>query len=277
MPEASTDLLRNPRQVEIIGIVGGLGPFANLDFERKILESAQSILGASVDQDFPEWIVSSVPQTPDRTLAIQGKAPSPVPWLLRSLHRLQGLRTEDGLESVGADFAVITCNTAHAYLDELRAATRIPILSMIGETAKYIKSQSCGSPIGILATTGTLIAQLYHDALKEQGLEPVSLLELPDGEALQQRLVMEPIYGPTEDGGHKEGGIKGMADCPESRQALEEAARTLIRNFDAGAVIAGCTEIPLVLKGADVDGVLLVDPARVLADVTIRRAYGLYR
>ena len=86
-----------PAQEKIIGIVGGLGPYAHIDFERKLLESAQTLIGISSEQNYPEWVLSCIPCTPDRTEAILGNAPDPSPWLLRSL---------DVLERAGADFAV---------------------------------------------------------------------------------------------------------------------------------------------------------------------------
>jgi len=108
-------------QHEIIGIVGGLGPYAHIDFENKLLESSRRLLDANTDGDYPEWILSSIPQTPDRTLALANKAPDPVPYLLRSLRRVH---------DSGAHFAVIPCNTAHHYIDQLRDEVPIPIISM---------------------------------------------------------------------------------------------------------------------------------------------------
>jgi len=54
------------RQERLIGIVGGLGPFAHIDFERKLLAAASEVIGARRDQDFPQWVLSSIPRTPDR-------------------------------------------------------------------------------------------------------------------------------------------------------------------------------------------------------------------
>ena len=95
------------RQKEIIGIAGGLGPFAHIDFEHKLLQSAQKLVGAVADQDFPEWIVSSIPQTPDRTLSIRGEAQDSAPWLIRSLTRLERGGPGGENDAPGADFAVI--------------------------------------------------------------------------------------------------------------------------------------------------------------------------
>ncbi len=114
------------RQERLIGIVGGLGPFAHIDFERKLLDAARELIGARRDQDFPQWVLSSIPRTPDRTEAYFGEADDPTPVLLRSLERVQG---------AGADFAVIACNTAHLFLERVREQSPAPIVSLIEVTA----------------------------------------------------------------------------------------------------------------------------------------------
>ena len=262
-------------QKEIIGIAGGLGPFAHIDFERKLLESAQKLIGASEDQDFPEWILSSVPQTPDRTLSIRGEAPDSAPWLIRSLKRLERGGPGDENDAPGADFAVIPCNTAHHFLPRLREAVSIPIFDMIEVTARHIRALGEGACVGILATTGTLESRLYHRALASEGLEAVSPLDLPDGAKAQRRFVMEPIYGPFAGGRHVGGGIKAVGKRQESAALLTEGARMLIDTLGAQVIVAGCTEIPIALEGDRVGEAIMVDPNRVLAETAIRRAYGL--
>lgn len=255
----------HPAQKEIIGIVGGMGPFAHLDFERKLLDSARELVGATHDQDYPEWLLSSVPSTPDRTLAYIGDGDDPAPFLERSLLRLQG----------AADFAVITCNTAHLFLDKLDAKITIPIVSMIETTVRSIAAKDSGVRVGILATTGTLQSRLYHEALRDHGLEPFSPLDLEGGESKQLKLIMEPIYGLYENGKHRGGGIKSAKITDDQTRKMELVSAELVEAFQVEALIAGCTEIPLALRGSEVCGVRLTDPAKVLADAAIRRAYGL--
>ena len=251
---------------QIIGIIGGLGPYAHIDFESKLLDAARHLAGANADQDYPEWVLSSIPRTPDRTAAVVSDEADPLPWLLRSLHRLDAPGT-------GADFIAIPCNTAHRYLDDLRRESRIPVLDMIDETAAAIARLGNVSRAGLLATTGTLGTGLYHRALEPRGIAACSLLDLEDGEALQSSLVMEAIFGSPSRGG----GIKGEGPRPEYARMLEEAATRLINRCGADVIVAGCTEIPLMLTGDRVGGVLLIDPTRILAEACIRKAYGLGR
>src|SRR4051812_46816872 len=169
-----------PRRV--IGIAGGMGPHAHIEFERRLLAAVESPLS---DQDYPEWVVSSVPHTPDRTVALLDGGPSPLPCLLRSLERLASC----------ADFAVLTCITAHAFLEEIRARIRLPILNMVEVTLKEATwRMGPGARAGILATTGALCGHVYQRAASQvsPNLELLSLLDLPDGDVLQEELVMCP-------------------------------------------------------------------------------------
>ena len=103
------------------------------------------------------------------------------------------------------------------------------------------------------------------------GLGP---LDLEDGEALQLRAVMEPIYGPWVDGRHRGGGIKTDGGSPRARVLLEEAAGRLVGDAGVDVLVAGCTEIPVALGGAEAAGRPLLDPTRLLA-AAIRYAYNL--
>ena len=210
--------------------------------------------------------MSCIPSTPDRTEAILGKAPDPSPWLLRSL---------DALKRAGADFAAVPCNTACYFLRALGDEIALPVLDMIAEAVACVRALEEVERVGILATTGTLETRLYHDALSECGLEALSPLDLPEGEKLQQELVMEAIFGPANDKSEAAGGIKALGNRPEFEAKLEHAAGLLVED-GAQVLIAGCTEIPLSLQGPVAAGVPLIDPTRTLAEAAIREAYGLH-
>ncbi len=246
-----------PKPRKVLGILGGLGPYAHIDLERKLLAAARELAGASRDQDFPQWIVASVPQTPDRTAAIAGRGPSPFPALLAGLARL-----------VGADFVLIACNSAHYFLEELQQQTDLELVDMVAECAAAVRGLlKEGDRVGVLATTGTVRSGLYHRALIDRGLRPLSPLDAVDGERLQQR-VMAAIYG--ADGLP---GIKAEGPTPEAREALLQVAKVLVEDLDCRTLIAACTEIPLVLTEPEVCGVPLVDSVDVAARVAVDRIY----
>jgi aspartate racemase len=265
-----------PKQKQLIGVVGGLGPFAHVSFEQKLLNAAREILRAQADQAYPQWVVSSIPQTPDRTLALQGKGPSPASAMVESLKRLEAAAAVAGEYAVPLIFACIPCITSHAFLPEVRTRVSVPIIDMVQETARVIASRHPGVTVGILATSGTLQAGLFHKSLKACGLTPVSPLDMPNGEAVQRDSVMGAIYGPWRDGKHIGGGIKSAGPQPVHTKMLADAAALLVQKLGAKVVIAGCTEIPLAITEPTVAGVPVIDPVRILAEAAVTRAYGLH-
>lgn len=264
-----------PSRRKIIGIIGGLGPYAHVYLELQLLQAARELAGAVQDQDYPEWILSSVPQTPDRTRGIlDPEAENPLPWLWRSLARLEPRIGAGGVQVPGADFVVIACNTAHYHLETLRRSTDLPLWSLVQTCADWVAEKAPpATRVGILATEGTLISGLYHRPLAELGLRPVSLLDDPDdGPSKQRSWVNEPIYGRPDLGIP---GIKAQGVTGEARSRLRRGADHLVHRMGCGVLIAACTEISTALPDAVVHDVPLVDPVRLICRRAIRHAYGL--
>src|SRR5262245_16312339 len=99
-----------------IGVIGGMGPAATADLFAKLLAATP----AERDQDHLRVLIDNNPHLPDRNAAIAGRGPSPGPHLAESAR---------GLERAGADFLIMACNTAHAFVADIEAAISIPLLS----------------------------------------------------------------------------------------------------------------------------------------------------
>ncbi len=235
--------------MQTIGILGGVGPEATAELFRRIIRSTC----AGADQEHVPVIIFNDPSIPDRTAAILGRGPSPAPALRRAARRLA---------AAGADFIVIPCNTAHYYLPAIRRAVRVPVLDMPAAAAAYVAEHYPGvRRVGLLATTGTLRTRIYQQAFRRcrrRVLAPAA--------ADQQRLVMEAIYGPR---GVKAGGCRLPA-------AQLRAAGEALRRAGAELIVAGCTEISVVLR-RDCAGLPLVDPLTILARQAVRRAGAITR
>ncbi len=184
-----------PLSEKIIGILGGMGPEATADLYLRIIRATP----AKRDQDHPRVIIYSNSKVPDRTPAILGTGPSPMPELIRAGKRL---------EEAGADFIVIPCNTAHYFLGELRKELRVPILDMIRLSAERARrSFPKVKRAGLLATDGTLKSGLYRAAFREVDIEIVE----PSPEV--QAEVMKAIYQCVKAGNLIAGGLilRGVA------------------------------------------------------------------
>lgn len=225
------------------GVLGGMGPEATVDFMAKVI----ALTDASRDQDHVRMLVDHNPRVPNRQDAILGDGEDPGPQLAAMAA---------GLEAGGADFLVIPCNTAYVFEDEILAATRIPLVSIIGVSIAAAQERAPGTErIGLLATDGCLQSGIYQGGLDAAGLTA----ELPTEEELRELMVLiKAIKG----GKQKDTTGRDMA-------ALAEA----LASRGAGAIIAGCTEIPLVLDQGAVS-VPLVSSTDALAEMTVRIATG---
>lgn len=226
----------------VIGVLGGMGPLATVDLYRKIIEATP----ARRDQDHLHLIIESNPAVPDRTESLLHGGPDPTPLLLSGAHRLA---------QAGADFIVVPCNTAHAFLPRIAPQVPIPFVSMVDETARVVSSRLPGARVGILATAGTIAANLYQAAFADHGLSSV----VPDDadQARVSRAIAE---------------VKAGQVGTEQTALLRLVADTLIAE-GAGALITACTELPLILTQSDVR-VPLFDPTQVLAEAAVVRALG---
>ncbi len=226
----------------IIGVLGGMGPAATVDFYQKIIRATP----AKADQDHLKVLIFSNPQVPDRTAAIRGQGTDPLPILVASA---------EVLIHGGADLLTIPCVTAHYYFDALQRAVSVPILHIIGETVTAVLSEY---PVlrrfGLLATTGTLQSRLF-----ESYFEPRGMVIVPPDPAIQASAVMEAIYA-----------VKRGGSLENARRLIREAADHL-RSRGAEAILAGCTEVPLILQDDDVRGPF-VDPTWILAQAAVHRA-----
>jgi len=233
---------RNPPRL-VVGVLGGMGPEATVDFMSEVIGRTD----AARDQDHVRMIVDHNPQVPDRQAAMRGD-PEPVRRTLADMARR--------LEAAGADFLVMPCNTAHAFYADAAAAVSIPFISIIEATVEAIREEHPGvARVGLLATDACLASGVYQAALANAGLD----LLLPGAE--MQRRTMELIFR-----------VKAGDTGDAVRSAMNEIA-TALADEGAGAVIAGCTEIPLVLDAVR-DDVPLVSSTRVLAGRAVDYATG---
>jgi aspartate racemase len=233
-----------------LGVVGGIGPAATVDFLGKVVAHTR----ARRDQDHVPIVVDHNPCIPDRTAHLVGDAADPLLALYAACRRL---------EANGATLIAVPCNTAHAYLPRIQPRLAVPVVHMLDETIGHIVRHhpDCRT-VGLLATSGTIASGVYRTAARAA---PFALIVPSD--AGQQR-VMRAIYG--------EHGVKAGHTTGACRDDLAAACAELARR-GATVIILGCTELPLVLPqqaafdtgGAAVD---LVDPTLVLARRSIERA-----
>ena len=240
MPEETTPFTQGPGSQPVsktVGVLGGMGPDATADLMSRVIRATP----AEKDQDHLRMLVDNNPHVPNRQEALLrgGEDPGPA---LASMAR--------GLAAAGADFLVMPCNTAHAFADAITAAVDIPLVSIIDVTV-----EACGdaTAIGVLATDGCITSGEFQAALAGRGKQAV----LPD--EAETRTLMSLITR-----------IKAGDTGAEVADGMRDLAGALVAR-GAELIIAGCTEIPLVLDADRVD-VPLVSSTDALARATVAMA-----
>lgn len=240
----------------IIGIIGGIGPYAGLDLVKKIFDQTL----AHTDQEHLPIALLSLPSAiPDRTEYLLGREETNPAEAIASV-ALQ-------LEQLGVRVAAIPCSTAHAdaIFDTvasrlLEANSQLILLHIIRETVAFLQATYPDQQrIGILSTSGTYRMGLYAHPLVDAGYRVV----LPTLD-MQEKMVHPAIY-------HRKVGIKAQSNpvSGQARQWLKIAIQALKKD-GAQIVILGCTELPMAITESSLYGIPMIDPTVILARSVIR-------
>jgi len=230
----------------VLGVLGGMGPLASAQFMLRLT----LLTPAARDQDHVPAVLWSDPRVPDRAAAWDGTGPDVLPALVRGLH---------GLAAAGCGAVAIPCNTAHGWIEGMRAATALPILHIVDAAATELRRLAVPpGRVGIMGTAATLAMRLYQDPLAAAGWPCIE----PTADEMA-RLVVPAIAA-----------VKAN-QVPDAYAPLAEAVQAL-RARGAQGVVLGCTEIPLGLQAGPYEqlGVPLVDTIDGLARASIAWARG---
>tara|TARA_B100000378_G_C18004390_1_gene398386 strand:+ start:62 stop:811 length:750 start_codon:yes stop_codon:yes gene_type:complete len=239
----------------MIGVVGGIGPYAGLDLFYKILNRTK----AACDQEHLPISMLSVPHSiPDRTEFLLGNSKiNPATTISKVICALY---------NQGSTVIGMPCNTAHAkpIFNEIieRIPKEVKLVHMINEVSKFIKNKYPSiENVGILSTMGTSISHVYPDCFSQYGLNGIQV-----SEEIQKNYISPAIYS-------KDHGIKAQSN-PVTAQAKKELLKGIDYLDKEGAeiIIMGCTEIPLAIKDNKINGKPLIDSTKILARALILKS-----
>jgi len=245
----------------MIGILGGMGTQAGLDFCNKLA----MLNRGKIDQEYPLFILynkSNIPGRPE-SIGVQTRTFSSLPRNAKNITKynkvlkslLDGCRS---LEKSGCKFIVIPCNTAHYWYEDLKRKIKIPIINMPKEVFLHTK-KICKKnvKIGLLATEGTLRTEIYEKLFKNEYelIKPLHNLQIKSVNKTIKHVKM--------------GNIK-LAE-----NTIKPAINYLIKN-NCKKIILGCTELPIAifafksLKNVKISK-LYLDPNLILANSSMAR------
>ena len=231
----------------MIGILGGMGTQAGLDFCNKLAKLNKG----KTDQQYPLFVLynkSNIPGRPEN-LHKYNK-------VLKSL--LAGCKF---LEKSKCKFIVIPCNTAHYWFDDLQKKTKIPIISMPKEVYVHsVKTCKKNSKIGLLATEGTLKTGIYNKFFDKK------FKLINPSKSVQKNNVNKAIN------------LVKMGKIKDAEKAIRPAVNLLVK-IKCNKIILGCTELPIAIFAFKSfqkikKSKMFLDPNLILAHSSMKRYKG---
>jgi aspartate racemase len=227
--------------MKTIGVLGGLGPQATMDFEARVHKVAQKLIPQRENSGYPPMVVYYW-RLPPMIFDQGGKPVTPFqvhPELLQATQQLGKL----------ADFMVITANGPYLFIDELALAAGREVLNLIDLTLAEVEKRGW-KKVGVL---GLGEPRIYLKPLEEKGIECITLQR-----ELRDRLD-QAIFKVME-------GSDGEAERSVTIEAID-----FLRGEGVEGIIPGCTEIPLLLR-EEMEAEDLVNPAQLLAEAAVKNA-----
>lgn len=217
-----------------IGIIGGLGPEATVDYYKEIINAFKNEKGAL---DYPEIIIYSVNMSLFIGLMNAGKFEQATTYLS---DRIENLRL------AGADFAAISANTPHQLFDQIKERSAIPLISIVEATRAEAKKQGLKRP-GLFGTGLTMNASFFPEVFKREGIE-IIVPGKKDKELINQKLFSEIELGIFKD---------------ETREILIGIIEKMVREQHIDSLILGCTEFPLILTAETYAGIPVLNTTKI--------------
>lgn len=225
--------------MKTVGIIGGVGPETTSEFYLDIIFSCQKKEKTSR----PSIIISSIPlpyQIEEDLILKSEGADRYIPYLTQAAQRL---------EKAGAGFLVMPCNSLHVFITQIRESVKIPVLSIVEETIKFLKREKMSS-VGIVSTSATIKNKLYESALSENGIRYITPNELQ--QAKMGKFILNLVVG-------------------QQKNRDREELISIIHDFvDKGVdcIILACTDLQLLIPQHP--KLKIFDTMKVFADATVQ-------
>ena len=225
--------------MKTLGIIGGLGPETTSEFYLDVIFSCHK----KDKNNRPSIIIASVPlpyKIEEDAIAKNTGIERCLPFLLQEAQRL---------EKAGADFIVLPCNSLHIYIKELRDSIKIPVLSIVEETVRFLKKNDF-KKVGIVSTSATIENKLYENAFKENNIA----YKTPDD--FQQAKMGKFIHNLVT-------GQQNNRDREELVQIISGFERK-----DVNCVVLACTDLQLLIPKHP--NLQIFDTMKIFVDATVK-------
>ena len=222
--------------MKVLGLIGGTGPESTIDYYRLLVAKYRE----QADGHSPPVIITSIDLKQMIGLMNAGELDAVANYLSAEFERLH---------KAGADFAALTANTPHIVFDELQRRAPLPLISIVEAACEEVRARGM-STVGLFGTRFTMEAPFYPDVFSRAGVKLVT-------PSAQEQYYIHEIYL---------GQLLKDVFLPATRLQLLEIADEMKRRDNIEGLILGGTELPLLLRDEEHNGLPLLDTTRMHVD-----------
>jgi aspartate racemase len=220
--------------MKTLGVIGGIGPESTVEYYRLIIASYRE---RKRDGSYPAIIINSVDLNRLVDLVTANKLEAVTEYLVGEI---------DKLAKAGADFGVLASNTPHIVFDEIERRSTIPLISIVEAACEQVQALGM-KRVGLFGTRFTMQGRFFPKVFTRAGVE----LFVPN--EINQAYIHEKYMGE----------LLNNVFLPETRQRLLAIADELIAHHGIEGLILGGTELPLLLRHEEHNGVRLLDTTQI--------------
>ena len=225
-----------------VGIIGGIGPESTVEYYRLIVSA---YLDGEANGNYPQIIINSINMKKMLDLIGDNRFEEVTDYLVREIQKLA---------SAGAEFALLASNTPHIVFNEINRASPLPLISIVEATCEKAVSKGM-QRVGLFGTKFTMQGGFYDQIFLEQGITVMS----PDDK--DQNYIHDIYMGEL---------VKGVFR-DETKKELLRIADALIEQQGIQGLILGGTELPLILKEGDAEGIEFLDTTKIHVENIMQR------
>ena len=226
--------------MKTLGIVGGLGPESTIDYYGKIIALFRERTG---DGSYPQFIINSINLKKGLDFMDANNLTGMADYLVEEIGKLA---------RAGATFGLISANTPHIVFDDVASRSSIPLISIVKATCAAAKTRKL-KRLALFGTRYTMQATFYPKVFSLDGIE--LLVPDPEDQAyIHNKYLNELVPGQF---------------LPETRGGLLAIVDRMKGNSDIDGVILAGTELPLILRDAEHNGIPLLDTTEIHCEAAV--------
>jgi aspartate racemase len=226
--------------MKTIGLIGGLGPEATVDYYNRIIDAFKN---ENNDLNYPEIIICSLNLSKLLLYMRMRHYDSAIDYIVA------GIET---LERSGAEFAAISANTPHMFFSRIQERSRLPLISIVETTCRECLARGFKKP-ALFGTGFTMKGSFYQEVFGNNGLD-IIIPGKEDIDKMDKKLFTEIELGIFKD---------------ETRDYLIDVMERMKEKKYIDSVILGCTEFPLILTGPEYAGLPMLNTTQLHVDAIV--------